>query len=98
MGIISRLRTIDERATQSDEERIKDSARLWWVFLVISVATFAVTTLSLLLLSSDVRFLIPLTTAVFTFQLSFLAGFLFNNHLRATGRARGGWPGYQVLQ
>jgi hypothetical protein len=98
MGIISRVRAIDEHVGQPDKVRLRESARLWWVFLVVAVATFAATTLGLLLLSSDVRFLIPLATAVFVVQLSFLAGFLFNNHLRATERTSGGWPGYHVLQ
>jgi hypothetical protein len=99
MGSLSNLRAIDDRVLgqQPDEKGARESARLWWVFLVISAATHGVTTLGLFLLSSDVRFLILLGTAIFTVQVSFLAGFLFNNHLRVTGRERGGWPGYRVL-
>jgi hypothetical protein len=96
MGIRSRVRSIDERVLQPKEPA--RAARRWWVLLVTAVATFVLTTLVLLALAEDLRFLIPLATAAFTVPVAFQAGFQFNNHLRATGRDRGGWPEQRVLR
>lgn len=77
---------------------MKEAARLWWAYLVISAGSFGLVSVALFLMSSDVRFLILLSTATCSVPMAFLAGFLFNNHLRATGRKMGGWPPYRVLE
>lgn len=70
---------------------MKEAARWWWAFLLISAVSLVVNLFVFFVMSSDARFFLLVGPLIFAGTLAFLAGFQFNNHLRASGRTGGVW-------